>query len=211
MRQRDEVRIGRGLPSGLECVLLAMKVLSSLNWSVLLQVTIAIIPSLFFFFRMQSGVSNHFCFVFLLFYVPLQNISLKWRHATIVGERRTILGICSEPVTCIVVEQSMILINIVRQLRVCILCDHNDIEDEFHFILKCPFYSDIRKMYIKKYYYQKPSMFKLVNLLSTQIVKELCNLGKVLIKATLACNSVMNYLFICISLLTCNRKLSVLS
>ena len=52
------------------------------------------------------------------------------------------------------------------QQRVCTLCDHNDIEDEFHFILKCPFYSDIRKMYIKKYYYQKPSTFKLVNLLS---------------------------------------------
>ena len=47
-------------------------------------------------------------------------------------------------------------------------------------------------MYIKKYYYQKPSMFKLVNLLSTQNVKELCNLGKFLIKATLARNSVMN-------------------
>ena len=34
-----------------------------------------------------------------------------------------------------------------RSLRVSTLCDHNDIEDEFHFIL--PFYSDIRKMYVK--------------------------------------------------------------
>ena len=32
-------------------------------------------------------------------------------------------------------------------LRVSTLCDYNDIEDEFHFIL--PFYSDIRKMYVK--------------------------------------------------------------
>ena len=47
-------------------------------------------------------------------------------------------------------------------------------------------------MYIKKYYYQKPSMFKLVNLLSTQNVKELCNLGQFLIKATSARNCVMN-------------------
>ena len=75
--------------------------------------------------------------------------------------------------------------NVLRPLRVCTLCDHNDIEDEFHFILKCPFYSDIRKMYIKQYIYQKPSMFKLVNLLSTQNVKELCNLGNFLTKATL--------------------------
>ena len=37
--------------------------------------------------------------------------------------------------------------NVVRQLRVCTLCDHNNIEDEFHFILKCPFYSDIWKLY----------------------------------------------------------------
>ena len=82
--------------------------------------------------------------------------------------------------------------NVVRPLRFCTLCDHNDIEDEFHFILICPFYSDIRKMYIKQYIYQKPSMFKLVNLLSTQNVKELCILGKFLMKATLARNSVMN-------------------
>ena len=47
-------------------------------------------------------------------------------------------------------------------------------------------------MYIEKYYYQKPSMFKLENLLSTQNVKELCNLGKFLTKVTLTSNSVMN-------------------
>ena len=76
--------------------------------------------------------------------------------------------------------------------RVCTLCDHNKMEDEFHFILKCPFYSDIRKMYTKKHYYKKPSIFKLVDLLSAQNVKELCNLGKYLKKATLAGHSVMN-------------------
>ena len=82
--------------------------------------------------------------------------------------------------------------NIVRQVRVCTLCDHNDIVDEFHFILKCSFHSDIRKMYIKKYYHQKPSMFKLENLLITQNVKELCSLGIFFVKATFARNSVMN-------------------
>ena len=81
--------------------------------------------------------------------------------------------------------------NVVRPLIVCTLCDQNDIEDEFHFILKCVFYSDLRKMYIKMYYYQKPSMFKLVNLLRIQNVKELCNLGKFLTKATLTRNSAM--------------------
>ena len=47
-------------------------------------------------------------------------------------------------------------------------------------------------MYTKKHYYKKPSIFKLVDLLSTQNVKELCNLGKYLKKATLAGHSVMN-------------------
>lgn len=58
-----------------------------------------------------------------------------------------------------------------------------DIEDEFHFVLKCPLYSDLRKKYIKPFYYKKPSVFKLVLLLSTQNIKELCNLGKCLYTA----------------------------
>ena len=93
---------------------------------------------------------------------------------------------------CSYVDQHFQRTGLLRPLRVCTLCDHSDIEDEFHFILNCPFYSDLRKMYIEKYYYQKPSMFKLENLLSTQNVKELCNLGKILTKVTLTSNSVMN-------------------
>ena len=72
MRQRDEVRIGRGLPSGLEWVLFAMKVLSSLNWSVLLQVTIAIIPSLFFFFQNVAWSLKPFLFCFSIVLRPTQ-------------------------------------------------------------------------------------------------------------------------------------------
>ena len=67
-----------------------------------------------------------------------------------------------------------------RNNRLCTLCNLNDIEDEFHFILKCPFYHDIRIKYIKKYYYNRPSVWKLVQLLSVQNLKELYNLGKFL-------------------------------
>ena len=35
--------------------------------------------------------------------------------------------------------------NIERQSRLCVLCNLNDIEDEFHFILKCPLYYDLRE------------------------------------------------------------------
>ena len=40
-------------------------------------------------------------------------------------------------------------VNVPRNERKCTLCTLNDIEDEFHFILICPFYSAIRKCFIK--------------------------------------------------------------
>ena len=64
--------------------------------------------------------------------------------------------------------------------RVCKFCK-DDIEDEFPFILKCPNYQNFRSKYIKSYYRTRPPVFKLVPLLSTENVKELCNLGKFLI------------------------------
>lgn len=65
-----------------------------------------------------------------------------------------------------------------RASRKCNLCVLNVIEDEYHFVLQCPCYSDLRKQYLKSYYYKKPSTFKLVQLLSTENVKDLRNLCK---------------------------------
>ena len=45
-------------------------------------------------------------------------------------------------------------------------------------------FSELRIKYIKKYYYNRPSVFKLVQLLSINNVKQLCNLGKFLYRAT---------------------------
>ena len=36
-----------------------------------------------------------------------------------------------------------------RNQRLCLMCNLSDIEDEFHFILKCPLYKDLRKKYLK--------------------------------------------------------------
>ena len=47
--------------------------------------------------------------------------------------------------------------------RKCITC--NIIEYEFHFILVCPIYSSVRH-YIPKYYTNRPSMFKFIELLN---------------------------------------------
>ena len=60
-----------------------------------------------------------------------------------------------------------------RQEIICDFCKDSCIEDEFHFILKCNKYDDMRKKYIKPYYWKKPSSFKLVQLLSVCNIKEL--------------------------------------
>ncbi len=51
--------------------------------------------------------------------------------------------------------------------RRCTLCDSGDIEDEYHIILLCDYFSDIRTKYIKQYYYRRPSMQKFIDLMNT--------------------------------------------
>ena len=38
----------------------------------------------------------------------------------------------------------------------CITC--NKLEDEFHFLLECSLYNDLRNQYIKKYYWKRPNI-----------------------------------------------------
>jgi hypothetical protein len=66
---------------------------------------------------------------------------------------------------------------IVRNERKCIIFNLNVLENEFHFALQCTKYNDLHKKYIKKYYWSRSSTFKLVQLLSVENRKELCNLG----------------------------------
>ena len=58
--------------------------------------------------------------------------------------------------------------NLVRHERVCSMCNLNVVKDEYHFILQCEKYIDVRRRYLKKYYWQMPSCFKLVQLLSVR-------------------------------------------
>ena len=82
-------------------------------------------------------------------------------------------------------------IGIVRNERKCIWCSLNVLEDEFHFVLQCAKYNDLRKKYIKKYYWSRPSTFKLVQLLSVENRKEVCNLGKFIHLACKARNNLV--------------------
>ena len=52
------------------------------------------------------------------------------------------------------------------------------IEDEIHFSLQCPFYANVRRQYLKPYYFCRPSAFKLVQLLCSQSTKELYSFAK---------------------------------
>ena len=59
------------------------------------------------------------------------------------------------------------------------MCNKNAIEDEYHFILECDKYSNIKC----SYYYERPSTFELVHLFSVKNAIELNNLGKYLFSA----------------------------
>ena len=53
-----------------------------------------------------------------------------------------------------------------RQDRKCIYCHIEDVQDEYHFILICPFYHNIRNTHIPRYFRTRPSMFRFVQLLN---------------------------------------------
>jgi len=64
--------------------------------------------------------------------------------------------------------------------RKCTFCDK--LEDEFHFILECSLYHDVRKQYIKKYFWCRPSMFKLKQLFESKNEIVLRRLGMFIFK-----------------------------
>ena len=92
-------------------------------------------------------IANNYCFQFYL----QKPIALKYKH--ILSKHR----LFSHNVS---IETGRYH-NIDRDNRICSLCNMNVIEDEYHFVLVCPFYSTIRDTYIKPYYKNKPSTFKM--------------------------------------------------
>ena len=73
--------------------------------------------------------------------------------------------------------------------RKCVLCSKNDIEDEYHFILICDRYNDIREKFISNFYFKRPSVVKLLSLLNSTKKSILVNLGKYISIATERRNS----------------------
>ena len=65
-----------------------------------------------------------------------------------------------------------------RKCRVCGI-----LEDEYHFLIECPVYCNLRTLYVKRYYRVNPSMFKLVELFSTDNERDIQNLATYVYKA----------------------------
>ena len=65
-----------------------------------------------------------------------------------------------------------------RKCRVC-----NVLEDEFHFVSICSLYKDLRKIYIKRYYWQRPNMLKFLELFATENITIIKNLSIFIEKA----------------------------
>ena len=47
----------------------------------------------------------------------------------------------------------------------CTVC--NKLEDEFHFILECTIYTELRSKYIPLYYRKRPNMYKFIELITS--------------------------------------------
>ena len=60
--------------------------------------------------------------------------------------------------------------------RKCSSCE--DLEEEYHFLLVCPMYTELRRKYLPEYYHQRPNMLKFVELMSSKksnIITKLAN------------------------------------
>jgi len=45
---------------------------------------------------------------------------------------------------------------------------HLKLEDEFHFLLECPLYKDLRKNYVKEYYWKNTNMLTFIELITPE-------------------------------------------
>lgn len=66
--------------------------------------------------------------------------------------------------------------NVPRLERICNNCSSRRIENEFHFLFTCSQYADLRKKYLRRYYYTWPTLQKFTNLLLSEskiIVRDL--------------------------------------
>lgn len=64
-----------------------------------------------------------------------------------------------------------------RDQRICQLCNTNQIENEYHFLLICPFFREFRELYLPYHVYNQPSFSKFINVMKSQNADLLGRLG----------------------------------
>ena len=65
--------------------------------------------------------------------------------------------------------------------RICDIC--NCLEDEYHFVLECQLYDSLRRKYIDQFYWNRPCMYKFVELINSSNFEILSNLDIYIYKA----------------------------
>ena len=55
--------------------------------------------------------------------------------------------------------------NTPRESRLCLCCNMNVVENEYHFVLVCPAYRSVRTHFLPTYYCSWPNIYKLEHLL----------------------------------------------
>ena len=65
--------------------------------------------------------------------------------------------------------------------RICRVC--NVLEDEYHFVIECRLYEELRNKHIPKYYWLRPSMLKFVQLMKSDKVKLIRNVSQYILHA----------------------------
>ena len=68
--------------------------------------------------------------------------------------------------------------NVPREQRFCLQCNMNVVETEYHFLLACPKYRELRHKYFKRYFCHWPNLNKFESLMSSQCTKTINNLAK---------------------------------
>ena len=64
-----------------------------------------------------------------------------------------------------------------RLERICQIYPQRDIEDEYHFVLVCTVYNQLRVKYIRRYFRHNPSVFKFIQLMSSSDTTTINNLS----------------------------------
>ena len=68
----------------------------------------------------------------------------------------------------------------------------NEVEDEYHFVIKCPLYDDIRRQFLNRTIYIRPSMEKCISLLKSNNKNILVKFSKFIYFAMIRRNENIN-------------------